>query len=86
MAWIQLRQLDTETQKISTWTGFNIQTHRNVTINAPATQLSTVHEVLEETLWMREKLDLQSILVIFDQAMYSKAMAICGKIMKGFNP
>ena len=77
--WTVVRQIDTGHQNISAWTGFNIPTRSNVcitpdnigylpTINAPATELTTVHEVLKQCLAIRNTLDLKSIVCVFDQA------------------
>ena len=53
---------DTKDQSVSSWTGFNVKTNDNQsiqrdtvgyvgpTINAPATQLSTVHQVLFQVI------------------------------------
>ena len=49
------------------------------TINAPATELSTVHEVLNQTVSIMESLQLKSIVCVFDQALYSKAAEIVWK-------
>ncbi|KAK5859272.1 hypothetical protein PBY51_003352 [Eleginops maclovinus] len=79
-----------EIQNISSWTGFNIQICNNVTvvqdtvsylptINAPATELATVHEVLNRTLSIKEALQLNSIVCVFDQALYAKAAEIVWK-------
>ena len=79
-----------ENQTISSWTGFNIQTRSDVTvmqgtvgylptINAPATEMSTVKEVLEQTLRIMQSLQLQNIVCVLDQALYAKAAEIVWK-------
>ena len=81
---------DPENQTISSWTGFNIQTRSDVTviqdtvgylptINAPATEMSTVNEVLEQTLRIMQSLQLPNIVCVFDQALYAKATEIIWK-------
>lgn len=45
-------------------------------INAPATDMSTVYQVLTKSLQIKETLRLQSIVVVFDQALYAKATEI----------
>ena len=55
------------------------------TINAPATQISTVNESLNQALKIIEKLDLPSLTVVFDQAMYSKAVKIIWKNYERFH-
>ena len=58
MLWILARLANSEDQKVPSWTGFNIQTRDQVqvtadvvqylpTISAPATELSTVFEILK---------------------------------------
>lgn len=49
------------------------------TIDAPATSLSTVHEILVRSLKIKEALGLKSIVLVFDQALYSKATEITWK-------
>lgn len=49
------------------------------TINAPATQLSTVHEVLHQSISIMKSLQLNNTVVVFDQALYAKAAEITWK-------
>ena len=49
------------------------------TINVPATELATVHEVLNQTLSIMESLQLNKIVCMFDQALYAKAADIVWK-------
>ena len=49
------------------------------TINAPATNMSTVHEVLVRSLKIKDTLQLKSIVVVLDQALYAKATEIVWK-------
>ena len=85
--WSLVRQSDTKHQKISAWTGFNIQTRDKIrvtqdsigylpTINAPATQMSTCFEILNQVLKIKDQLELPSIVCVFDQAMYEKAIDV----------
>ena len=75
MIWLLARQVDTQIQKIPSWTGFNISTRDLVavtedvigylpTINAPATELTTAFEILNQSEVIREKLQLQTIVVV----------------------
>ena len=91
--WILTRMLNTENQTISSWTGFNIKTRCDSTvtqdtigylptISAPATDMSTVNEILEQTLTIMHSLQLQKIVVVFDQALYAKAAEIIWKQSK----
>ena len=77
-------------QKRSSWTGFNIKVHdkenivdSNVgylpTINAPATSMSTVNKILNRSLSIMRSLNLTSIICVFDQAIYCKALEIKSK-------
>ena len=77
-------------QKVSGWTGFNISTRNEVevcqdnigylpTIDAPATNMSTVHEILVRSLKIKDALHLKSIVLVFDQALYAKATEITWK-------
>lgn len=77
-------------QKISSWTGFNIKVHdkenifdNNVgylpTINAPATSMSTVNEILNRSLSIMHSVNVTSITCVFDQAIYCKALEIKSK-------
>ena len=96
MLWILARQLNSEDQAVPSWTGFNIQTRDQVqvtpdaveylpTINAPATELTTVFEILKQAEEIRRKLDLSSIVVVMDQALYSKGAEIAWKQDKFLN-
>ena len=81
MLWILARQLNSEDQKVPSWTGFNIQARVEYvpTINAPATELTTVFEILNQSEEIRKKLDLSSIVVVMDQALYAKEAEIAWK-------
>lgn len=90
LLWILVRLTNTSEQCVSSWTGFNIVTHDNSpikkdtigylpTINAPATQLSTVNEILSNVLKIKKALDIEEIVCVFDQALYAKASEITWK-------
>ena len=90
LVWILARQKDEEHQAIPSWTGFNIRTRDQVsisedvveylpTINAPATELSTVLEILKQSECIRKELLLETIVVVMDQALYAKAAEIIWK-------
>ena len=49
------------------------------TINAPATKLSTVNEILHNILKIMQALTLEEIVCVFDQALYAKAAEIVWK-------
>mgnify|MGYP001792679984 CR=1 FL=1 len=87
LIWILVRLHAKERQKASSWTGFNISGSNEVeitkdnigylpTINAPATYMATVHEVLVQSLKIKNQLQLKSVILVFDQALYAKATEI----------
>ena len=49
------------------------------TINAPATAMSTVNEVLKQALKIKESLNLNEIVCVFDKAFYAEAADIVWK-------
>ena len=87
LLWMLSRIADTERQVIPSWTGFNTQTRYSVstsediisylpTINAPATQMSTVQEILDRSEAIRASLELNDIVIVLDQSLYAKAAEI----------
>ena len=77
LVWVMARSSQQEDQSISSWTGFNIKTRDDVTviqdnvgylptINAPATQMSTVNEVLNQSLSIMQSLKQTKIVCVFD--------------------
>ena len=46
------------------------------TINAPATELNTVFEILNQSERIRKELLLEAIVVVMDQALFAKAAEI----------
>ena len=95
LLWILVRLHAAEKQKVCGWTGFNIlvrdETDVNKdnigylpTIDAPATNMSTVFEVLNQSPKIKDTLKLQAIVVVFDQALYAKATEIKWKHSEKF--
>lgn len=81
--------------KVPSWTGFNIKLYlgKDVqkdtlgylpTINAPATCMSAVHEVLQQSKQIQCALQLPAIVCVFDQALYAKAAEIVWKHQSDF--
>jgi TATA-box binding protein (TBP) (component of TFIID and TFIIIB) len=79
-----------EVQNICSWTCFNILSRDEVTvvedtvgylptINAPATQMSTVNEVLIQSINIMQSLELNAIVCVFDQALFAKAAEVVWK-------
>ena len=68
------------------WTGFNSQLVVNApdvsnigylpVIDSPATDLATVNEMLKQSLSISQRLQLPEIVLVFDEAIYSKAQMI----------
>lgn len=90
LLWVLTRLHATISKSVSGWTGFNISTRNELsvsqdtvgylpTINAPGSDLSTVHEVLRQSLKIKDTLALKSIVVVFDLALYAKATEIIWK-------
>ena len=95
LLWILVRLHATENQTIPGWTGFNIKVRNeeqvsqdNIgylqTIDAPASNMSTVFEVLSQSLKIKDSLRLNAIVVVFDPAIYAKAMEIKWKHSEHF--
>ena len=90
LLWVLVRLHAQMNQKVSGWTGYNILVRNEIearqdnigylpTIDAPATSMSTVHEILVRSQKIREALELKSIVLVFDQALYAKATEIAWK-------
>ena len=84
-----------EKQEASGWTGFNISVRRKVqvsqdvigylpTIDALATDMATVHEILVQSLKIKSTLKLKSIVLVFDQTLYAKATEVQWKQSERF--
>ena len=93
--WMLTRMHNSQCQTVSSWTGFNIQVHCTEdtkencieylpTINAPATYMSTLHDILVRSETIRKSLQLKSIVCVFDQALYAKASEIKWKNLVKF--
>ena len=74
-------------QTVPSWAGFRISIASKQTINktsigyldcinAPATDISTVYDIFESCLKIKEALKLKTIVCVLDQAIYCKAMEI----------
>ena len=88
LLWI-IAQAHDSAHQISSWTGFNIRTRNNLTvaadtvgylptINAPATNISTVYEILCQSVAIQRQLELEKIAVVMDQALYAQASEVLG--------
>ena len=90
LIWIIARAHAPSHQTINSWTGFNIRIRDHLTflednigylptINAPATNTSTVYEILCQSVAIQKQLQLETIAVVMDQALYSKACEVIWK-------
>ena len=82
--WLLSRNTDCVNQKIPGWTGFYIQARDDEeitkdivrylsTINAPAIEMKTVHEIPCKSGEIRKVLNLKEIVFVVDQVLYAKA-------------
>lgn len=89
ISWVLARLSNAHCQTISSWTGFNIEIRDNIvvtqdtvaylpTVNAPATELSTVHEVLNRTLQIMESLQLSNIVCVLTRHYMQKRWKLHG--------
>jgi hypothetical protein len=90
LIWILLRQVQQINQGISSWTGFHITIRKGIevkndtigylsTINAPATEMATVSEILNRSKNIMNDLHLQNVVLVFDQALYAKVAEVLWK-------
>ena len=91
-----LRQCDTNNQIVSSWTGFNILTRNNSSfskdtldylpaIRGPATNISTVYEVLCQAQNITKVLHIEEVICVFDQALCAKAAEVIWKQPQQFS-
>jgi hypothetical protein len=87
LLWIFSRLRNEQCQTVCSWTGFNILIRKDVAIKAdtvaylpcinnPATDMSTVHEILRQCLQIRSQIQLEKITLVVDQAIFAKSMEI----------
>ena len=68
------------------WTGFNALCTANIpeastigylpVIDSPATELATVNELLKRSVFISERLQVNEIVIVLDEAIYAKAQMI----------
>ena len=96
LMWVLARLANSESQTVPSWTGFNIRTRDQFsvsediveylpTINAPATEMNTVYEIINQSELIRKELSLQTMVVVMDQALYAKAVEITWKHKQNFS-
>ena len=88
LTWIALRSLRTDLSLlVHGWTGFNIILRRDVvvieskityldTLDSSATNIKRAYEVLCRRLEIKQRLNLKSVLCVFDQDFYAKAAEV----------
>ena len=87
LAYILLKYLDSSSGTIPGWTGFHTTLASNdihdksaihylPVIEDSPTNMSTVNTILKRSLSLADQLNLQTIVVVFDQAIYAKAQQI----------
>ena len=91
LVWPEVRKLEThQLLLVPGWTGFNIRVRDRVvvvesttsyldTIDSPATDLKTAYEVLSRGCEIKDRLQLNDVVCVFDQAFYAKAMGVYGR-------
>ena len=84
--WVFSRKMSVP-QMIPSWTGFIISVRSNITvvttsigyldcIDASTSDISTINQVLHRCLKIKDSLNLPSIVCVFDEAIYAKAVEI----------
>lgn len=77
LEWLVTRLHAQQNQLILGWTGFNIRTRQNMTvtqssigyiltINGPAYDMATIHEIFVQSHKIMKTLDLKEIILVFD--------------------
>lgn len=85
-----------QSQVIPAWTGFNIKLQQNniqressvgycQVIEASPTEMSTVYTILQQSLQMASQLGQRDAIVVFDQAIYAKALEVIWQNKEQFN-
>lgn len=87
---------DNQRQVIPAWSGFNIKLREDSVprecsvgycqvIEASPTELPTVYTVLQRSLQMADQLGQHDVIVVFDQAIYAKALEVLGRTRTSFS-
>ncbi len=90
IAWILSRKSSVP-QAVPSWTGFNIKIRDNITPNkcsvgylkcldSPTSDISTIFEILNRCLAIKDTLKLSALVCVFDQAICAKAVEIKWKM------
>ena len=96
LVWLEVRKLETHPLLlVPGWTGFNIKVRDRVvvvestisyldTIDSPATDLKTAYEVLSRGCEIKDRMQLNAVVCVFDQAFYAKAVEVYWKRKEQF--
>ncbi|XP_077968888.1 uncharacterized protein LOC144422864 [Styela clava] len=86
LAYVLLKLPEVSKTVVPGWTAFNTILNKSAArvsnigylpvIDAPSTDISTINTVLEKSVAIADELDLHSVVVVFDQAIYAKAQKI----------
>ena len=92
LVWLEIRKLETHPLLlVPGWTGFNIKIRVGGvvvvestisyldTLDSPATDGKTAYEVLSRGCEVKDRLKLDAVVCVFDQAFYAKAMEVYWK-------
>lgn len=94
--WVASRHLASRPDLLApNWTGFNILVRDNVLVvqskiayldalDAPATEHTTAFEILQRALAIKDSLELDGIVAVFDQALYAKCAEMKWQHLKEF--
>lgn len=85
-----LRQVHPSHHTVPGWTGFNITVRKGLqisqdrigylpTTNAPATDMTTAHEILRQVKNIPDSLHLHEVVVVLDQALYVRIAEVAWK-------
>lgn len=88
--WLLTRQVDQLNQSVCAWTGFNITVRIGMevntdsvgylpTINAPATEMATASEILNQAKQIMNQLKITKVVLVFDQALFAKVAEVLWK-------
>ena len=84
--WVILRK-DGNSPNIPRWNGFSIDLNKNLTVkpsnigyldhlDVPATEMFTIYFMMERSLFIKDQLQLKSVICVYYQAIYAKVHRI----------
>ena len=86
LAWLSSRR-SLSASSILSWTGYHIKLRMGQSVkkdlvgyldclDAPATEMSTIYDLMERAVKIREYLNIPTLVCVYDQAIYAKAVEI----------